>query len=164
MVTRGHSWSFVVIRGHSWSLVVIRGHLYVVLVKIGHETKVGKCFLSLIDQHVPKTNPLHKFFNRNTLKLSYSCMSNVKTVISNHSKAELNNDLKSSDETKKLCNCRNTNSCPLDRNCNMTNIIYQAEVTLESKEISYRSLRHNFQRTVEKPHVLFQKRTAQKCN
>jgi hypothetical protein len=25
-ITRGHSWSLVVIRGHSWSLVVIRGH------------------------------------------------------------------------------------------------------------------------------------------
>ena len=99
------------------------------------ETKVGKCFLLLIDQHFPKTNPLHKIFNRNTLKLSYSCMSNVKTVISNHNKAELDNDLKSSDETKKLYNCRNKNSCPQDRNCNVTNIIYQAEVTtLESKE------------------------------
>ena len=62
-------------------------------------------------------------------------MSNVKTVISNYNKAGLNNDLKSSDETKKLCNCRNKTSCPLDRNCNATNIIYQAEVTTpESKE------------------------------
>ena len=34
MVTRGHSWSFVVTRGHSWSLVVIRGHSYVLLDKI----------------------------------------------------------------------------------------------------------------------------------
>ena len=28
------------------------------------ETKVGKCFLQLIDQCFPKTNPLHKIFNR----------------------------------------------------------------------------------------------------
>ena len=34
------------------------------------ETRVGKCFLSLIDQHFPKSNPLHKIFNRNTLKVS----------------------------------------------------------------------------------------------
>ena len=46
------------------------------------KTNVGKCFLALIDQHFPKSNPLHKIFNRNTLKLSYSCMSNVKTIIS----------------------------------------------------------------------------------
>ena len=63
-------------------------------------------------------------------------MSNVKTIISNHNKAELNNELKSSDETKQVCNCHNKNSCPLDRNCNVRNIIYQAEVTNpESKEI-----------------------------
>ena len=51
------------------------------------ETNVGKCFLSLIDKHFPKSNPLHKIFNRNTLKLSYSCMGNIKTIISNHNKA-----------------------------------------------------------------------------
>ena len=33
-------------------------------------TNVGKCFLSLIDKNLPKSNPLHKIFNRNTLKLS----------------------------------------------------------------------------------------------
>ena len=42
------------------------------------ETKVGKYFLSLIDQHLPKSNPLHKIFNRNTLTLGYSRMNNVK--------------------------------------------------------------------------------------
>ena len=51
------------------------------------ETNVGKCFLSLIDMHFPKSNPLHKIFNRYTLKLSYSCMGNIKTIISNHNKA-----------------------------------------------------------------------------
>jgi len=71
--------------------------------------------------------------NQNTLKLSYSCMGNVKTVISNHNKAELNNELNSSDEMD--CNYRNMNSCPLDRNCNVRNSIYQADVTTpESKE------------------------------
>ena len=44
-------------------------------------TNVGKCFLSLIDKHFPKSNPLHKIFNRNTLKLSYSCMGNIKTIM-----------------------------------------------------------------------------------
>jgi len=50
------------------------------------ETNVGKCFLSLIAQHFTKSNPLHKIFNRNTLKLSYSCMNNVKSIISSHNK------------------------------------------------------------------------------
>ena len=35
------------------------------------ETKVGKIFLSLIDAHFRESNPLHKIFNRNTLKLGW---------------------------------------------------------------------------------------------
>ena len=34
------------------------------------KTKVGKSFLTLIDKNFPKSNPLHRIFNRNTLKLS----------------------------------------------------------------------------------------------
>ena len=44
-------------------------------------TNVGKCFLSLINKHFPKSNPLHKIFNCNTLKLSYSCMGNIITKL-----------------------------------------------------------------------------------
>ena len=50
-------------------------------------TNVGKCFLSLIVKNFPKSNPLT---HRNTLKLSYSCMGNIRTIISNHNKAEIN--------------------------------------------------------------------------
>ena len=45
------------------------------------KTKVGKCFLTLIGKHFQKSHPLHRIFNRNTLKISYSCMSNVKTSV-----------------------------------------------------------------------------------
>jgi len=99
------------------------------------ETKVGKSFLQLIDQCFPKTNPLHKIFNRNTLKLSYSCISHVKTIISSHNKAQLNKPSNQSDEIDNNCNCRNKNTCPLEGNCNIRNIIYQAEVeTPQTKE------------------------------
>jgi hypothetical protein len=36
VVTRGHSWSLVVTRGHSWSLVVTRGHSWSFVVSRGH--------------------------------------------------------------------------------------------------------------------------------
>ena len=36
-------------------------------------TSVPKRFLNLIDQHFPKSNKLHTIFNRNTVKVSYSC-------------------------------------------------------------------------------------------
>ena len=99
-------------------------------------TNVGKCFLSLIDKHFPKSNPLHKIFNRNTIKLSYSCMGNVRTIISNHNKAEINKSVRTNDQKKK-CNCRNLNSCPMDGNCNAENVIYQAEVTTPTTKETY---------------------------
>ena len=100
------------------------------------ETNVGKCFLSLIDQHFPKSNPLHKIFNRNTLKLSYSCMNNIKTIISNHNKAEISKPTHN-DEENKNCNCRKPNTCPMDGSCNAQNIVYQAEVTTPTTRETY---------------------------
>ena len=111
------------------------------------ETKIGKCFLKLIDQHFPKSNPLHKIFNRNTLKLSYSRMTNVKSISSNQNKAQISKSSKQSGEVEINCNCRNKDNCPLERNCNIRNIICQAEVT-----------------TPQKPYMFFQERVLQKCN
>ena len=48
------------------------------------KTNVAQKFLRLIDKHFPKTSKLHKIFNRNTVKVSYSCMPNVKSTISSH--------------------------------------------------------------------------------
>ena len=99
------------------------------------ETNIGKCFLSLIDLHFPKSNPLYKMFNRNTIKLSYSCMPNIKTIISDHNKSLLSKS-KQSDENKN-CNCRNPNACPMDGNCNDQNIIYLAEITTPTTKETY---------------------------
>ena len=98
------------------------------------KTNVGKCFLSLIDQHFPKSNPLHKIFNWNTLKLSYSCMSNIKTIISKHKKAQIN---KSDPTNDSNCNCRNSSMCPMDGKCNDQSIIYQAEVATSTSRETY---------------------------
>ena len=89
------------------------------------ETNVGKCFLSLIDQHFPKSSPLHKSFNRNTIKLSYSCMNNVKSITSSHNKSVIRKST-NSDKDKKNCNCRKPEKCPMDGNRNVESIIYQA--------------------------------------
>ena len=42
--------------------------------------------LKLLNRHFPVGSPLHKIFNKNTVKLSYSCMENIKTMISSHNK------------------------------------------------------------------------------
>ena len=49
------------------------------------ETNLGKAFLHLIDKHFTVGHPLRKTLSRSTLKLSYSCMPNMKSVIQKHS-------------------------------------------------------------------------------
>ena len=49
-------------------------------------TNVAKAFLKLVTKHFPKSHKLHKLFNRNTVKVSYSCMNNMSKVIKRHNK------------------------------------------------------------------------------
>ena len=76
----------------------------------------------------------HLMLYRNTLKLSYSCMSNIKTIISSHNKAQIN---KSDAINDSNCNCRNSSTCPMDGKCNDQSIIYQAEVTTSTSKETY---------------------------
>ena len=72
--------------------------------------------------YVYKPNPLHKIFNRNTIKLSYSCMPSVRTIISNHNKSELNKPEQT--DVIKNCNCWNSKTCPMDANRIEQGIVY----------------------------------------
>ena len=47
-------------------------------------TNIAKIFLKVVDKHVPRTHWLHQIFNRNNIKVSYSCMSNVQQLIKTH--------------------------------------------------------------------------------
>ena len=38
------------------------------------KTNVGKLFMRLSDKHFPRHHEFHKLFNRNNVKLTYSCM------------------------------------------------------------------------------------------
>ena len=92
------------------------------------KTNVGKTFLNLIDRHFPPSNPLHKVFNRNNVKVSYSCMENIKSTISNHNHELLSNDLPASAQ----CNCKHEKECPLDGKCLVKNIVYKAEIASQN--------------------------------
>ena len=43
-------------------------------------TNVAKTFLRLIDKHFPRSHKLNKIFNRNTVKVSYSCTENMANI------------------------------------------------------------------------------------
>ena len=59
--------------------------------------------------------------------VSYSCMPNVKNVISRHSRKILGRSEATKPATS--CNCRNQDECPLDNKCQAESIIYKAVVT-----------------------------------
>ena len=89
-------------------------------------TNVGKEFLRLIDTHFPAHNPLHKIFNRNTVKVSYGCAPNIKSKISSHNKNILQEQ-----ETldRGACNCQNPDECPLPGACTRPNLLYEGAIS-----------------------------------
>lgn len=96
-------------------------------------TNIGGKFLNIISREFPKNHVLHKLFNRNHVKVSYSCMGNIKSKINSHNKRTLKQQEITISPTKK-CNCRVKNNCPLDGNCLIKSVIYQALVTTENNQ------------------------------
>ena len=103
-------------------------------------TNIGHKFLVLVDKHFPKNHKLSKIFNRNTIKISCSCMNNTKQIIENHNKRFLTASIQADDTAaattinNKTCNCRQKNACPLDGNCLQPSVIYQATVTRKDND------------------------------
>ena len=112
-------------------------------------TNLGRKFLNIVDKCFPKNHPLHKIFNRHTLKLSYSCMPNMKSIIASHNKTLLSDytpatTQQSTGESNKQCNCRKKDQCPLEGKCLETNVVYQAIITTDTTTESYVGLATNF--------------------
>ena len=91
------------------------------------QTNVARSFLCLIDKHYPKSHVLHKIFNRNNVKVSYSCMSNMARVVKSHN-AKILGKVDASSASNKQCNCRKKELCPLHGGCLANNIVYKATV------------------------------------
>ena len=79
-------------------------------------TNKGKKFFSLLSMCFPSENKLYKTINKNTIKLSYSCMNEIHQIITSHNKTVLSNE-KSEAEQTRPCNCRNKTPCPLQGRC-----------------------------------------------
>ena len=93
-------------------------------------TNIGRNFFKLIDKCFPPGHQLNKLLNRNTVKLSYSCMQNVKSIISMHNRSKANKSEPTQiDKDQTLCNCQSSRQCPLEKKCLTKGIVYQATVT-----------------------------------
>ena len=88
-------------------------------------TNVGRRFLNLIDKHFPPHHKFRKLFNRNTVKISYSCMTNMKNKINQHNRQVIHNITQPTPTNNVAgCNCLDGNNCPLDGKCLEKDILY----------------------------------------
>ena len=89
-------------------------------------TNIAKIFLWLINRHFPKSHRLHKIFNRNTAKVSYSCMQSMPKIYKRH-----NSKITSTRSNQlTLCNCRAKGECPMNVTCQTMDAVYDCCVTL----------------------------------
>ena len=97
------------------------------------KTNIGRAFISLLEKSFPTDHKLRKIMNRNTVKLSYSCMPNIKQIIDNHNKAVLKAEETAVTQRNewKACNCRKRDECPLNGECLVKEVVYQATVTVQ---------------------------------
>ena len=91
------------------------------------ETNIGKTFLKLLKKHFPHNNSFHKIFNKNTIRISYSCIRNIRSIIASHNESILCPKAK-----EYGCNCRNKESCPLENQSLTPKVIYEATVVNNS--------------------------------
>ena len=65
------------------------------------KTNIERIFIKLICKHFPPNHKFVKIFNKNTIKLSYSCMRNIRSKTMRHNKKMLQ---PKPTEPQKLCN------------------------------------------------------------
>ena len=89
-------------------------------------TKVGKFFLSLIDKHFLPHCKLHKLFNQNNVKISYSFLPNIKSITNAYNRKIL---IPSPTIGSRICDCINMPQSPLHQKFLSNNMLYQANTT-----------------------------------
>ena len=76
------------------------------------KTNIGRIFQRLIDKHFPWHHKYCKLIIRSNIKISYSCMPNMASVIWNHNTSLLKGPTPAD---IKECSCRQKAECSLDK-------------------------------------------------
>ena len=102
-------------------IIIIIWTVIIIIIK-GKETETQ--YESI--KHFPQHQKFHKIFNRNNIKVSYSCMPNIKSAINSHNRKILHSPVNNQSRT---CNCINKTACPLQEKCLSENTLYQADIS-----------------------------------
>ena len=100
------------------------------------KSNIDKAFLHLLEKHFPPHHRLHKTYNKNNVKVSYSCMPNLAAIIPRHNKALLTQRTEPAN-TVLPCNCRTKTSCQTKELCRESSIIYKATLTSDGIAKNY---------------------------
>ena len=103
--------------------------------------------MQLIKKHFPKEHKFHKIFNKNTLKLSYSCIPNIKTKINAHNRNIVQNTLS---KNAKLCNCQPKENCPMNGICLKESLDYYATISCNDKNYKPKLYKGSCETTIKK--------------
>ena len=101
------------------------------------KTSIERIFINLISKHFPQNHKFVKIFDKNTIKLSYSCMPNIGSKINGDNKKILQ---PKPTGPQKLCNCLVKEDCPLNGLCLTSSILYQA--TIKCSDSKYKQKRY----------------------
>ena len=106
---------------------------------LGVKSNIGKEFFRLLAKHFPGHHRYHQLFNKNTVKLSYSCMPNMEAVLRSHNNRvqNKNNSPEAVAGATRMCSCRTKSDCPLNGECLKSCIVYKATVSKASGDVSY---------------------------
>ena len=95
------------------------------------KTNIGRIFLNLLEKQFPPRYRFRKICNKNTVKISYSCMPNMAAILSRHNKTVLAS--KNTNEHPP-CNCRHKAECFLNGDCRKKAVVYKASISTDSND------------------------------
>ena len=90
---------------------------------LGKNQRKRKRFFKFAKETFSKKKKLHKIFIKNNVKIIYSCMSNISSILAGRNKLLLQPEI-----TKYGCNCRVKYPCPLQNQYQIANLIYRSDI------------------------------------
>ena len=97
------------------------------------KTRIGKEFFKIVDNNFPPHHRYAKIFNKNTLKLSYSCIiasHNSKLLEKHRNQGKVHQHIKS-------CSCSNKTTCPLENKCMEKSLLYDSTISTSTGPFKY---------------------------
>ena len=105
------------------------------------KTNIGKIFMKFVDKNFPHQHKYYKIFDRNNIKLSYSCMRNMNNIIQKHNSKIMKSP---APFTTKTCNLLRKTNCSMDGKCLFECLIYKASVRRTTDKNCYGTCENTF--------------------